>query len=410
MKKKLEDLIRIYQCDHDSYYIIDLENLANDLQLFKNAFRNLDHVISYSYKTNYLKSIIQYLDINQVKSELVSPFEIEIAKKYKINPSSIIYNGPLKDEESISFVLKGEGIVHADSLDDLLLIKNVVRYLENTIQNFKIGVRLSIKDDKLISRFGIEYDKKNFKKILNNLSEINLDFPYSLHFHYPSRDFSSFEYRINKIIETLKEIFDDHGQIPKYVDFGGGFPSKMPDSVLNTFKNNVYLPINNYGEYLLKAINNSNLPNFKLILEPGTAIVANSMYLVGNIKSITNKSNKSYLNTDMTRNLIGGMSNGTSYPIKYVSRFVSKTSDKVKKKYFLAGYTCVEGDLMGDLELDIKPEINDKVILSNIGSYSNVFKSPFIRPDIATYTWDGKKLKCVRRKQLIEDIANLDLI
>ena len=39
---------------------------------------------------------------------------------------------------------------------------------------------------------------------------------------------------------------------------------------------------------------------------------------------------------------------------------------------------------MGDIELESKPEINDKIVMSNIGSYSNVFKSPLICPDIAT--------------------------
>ncbi len=411
MKKKLKDLIRSFQFDHDSYYIIDLENLAEDLKLFKKAFAKLDHSISYSYKTNYLKSIIKYLDENEIKSELVSPFEIEISKNYSINPTSLIYNGPLKDQQSISYVLSGNGLVHADSLDDLILIKDVVKKLEKPSYNYKIGARLSIKNNKLISRFGIEYDRKNFKDIINSLMEINLDFPYSLHFHYPSRDFPSFKYRVNEIIKILKEIFNDYGKIPSHIDFGGGFPSKMPDSLFKNFKDKNYLPISKYGEYIFNAINNSNLPKFKLILEPGTAIVANCMLLVGNVKSITNKSNKSYLNTDITRNLTGGLKNATCYPINHISRLKTKNIEKKdKKKYILAGYTCVEGDLMGYIELESIPEINDKVVLSNIGSYSNVFKSPFIRADIATFAWDGENLECVRRSQSVDDITSLDLI
>ena len=65
---------------------------------------------------------------------------------------------------------------------------------------------------------------------------------------------------------------------------------------------------------------------------------------------------------------------------------------------------------MGEIELDFRPEINDKFILNSIGSYSNVFKSPFIRPDIAVYSWDGSNLDCVRRKQNVSDIVDLDLI
>ena len=81
-----------------------------------------------------------------------------------------------------------------DSLDDLILIKDVVKNAKQ-IYNSKIGVRLSIKDYKLTSRFGIEYDKENFKDILNQLREINLI--YSLHFHYLKR-LHFFKYRIKK--------------------------------------------------------------------------------------------------------------------------------------------------------------------------------------------------------------------
>ena len=69
------------------------------------------------------------------------------------------------------------------------------------------------------------------------------------------------------------------------------------------------------------------MPKFKLILEPGTAIVANSMLLVGNIKSIITKSNKSYLNTDITRNLIGGTII-ICYPVTHISKLRRKNIER----------------------------------------------------------------------------------
>ena len=101
MNNKLKEAISKLTYINDGFYVIDLEILSNELKLFSKAFESIKPIISYSYKTNYLKPIVNYLDRCNVRSEVVSPFEVEITKKYLIDPSLIIYNGPLKDKESI---------------------------------------------------------------------------------------------------------------------------------------------------------------------------------------------------------------------------------------------------------------------------------------------------------------------
>ena len=48
-----------------------------------------------------------------------------------------------------------------------------------------------------------------------------------------------------------------------------------------------------------------------------------------------------------------------------------------------------------------------KLLISSIGSYSTVFKSPFIRGDIALYKWDGNNLILCKRAQNANDIFKL---
>ena len=183
----------------------------------------------------------------------------------------------------------------------------------------------------------------------------------------------------------------------------------MPQSVVKSLQTNDYLPLKIYGKYLDKSINSAGLPKFKVIFEPGTALVANCMHIVGNIKSINFKSGITYLNTDLSRNLLGGLTNNINYPSTFIPIIENENSINLKTEYKLAGYSCVEKDILGDIKINIKPKINDKIVLSNLGSYSNVFKSPFIRPDIAVYSWDGESLNHIRRKQDVHDITKLDL-
>ena len=90
----------------------------------------IDIEIAYSYKTNNLPPLIDYLAKLGCLSEVVSPFEVEIALRLGIPPSQIIYNGPLKDKKSINKVLRGNGLINADSIEDLNLIINQIKEIK----------------------------------------------------------------------------------------------------------------------------------------------------------------------------------------------------------------------------------------------------------------------------------------
>ena len=66
------------------------------MEVLKSIFPK-DSIFAYSYKTNYLKPIIKFLNSQKVLSEVVSPFEVDITKNYGIPPGRIIYNGPIKN-------------------------------------------------------------------------------------------------------------------------------------------------------------------------------------------------------------------------------------------------------------------------------------------------------------------------
>ena len=64
----------------DSYYIVDLIKLKDEVDFFVSTFNNKNDIFSYSYKTNYVKTIVHYLDKRDFLSELVSPFEVDISR------------------------------------------------------------------------------------------------------------------------------------------------------------------------------------------------------------------------------------------------------------------------------------------------------------------------------------------
>ena len=119
IKPKLQEAIKNLNYKNDSFYIFDKDLCIEEINYFKNSFNNYPSFFSYSYKTNYCLPLIKLIDKNDFYSEVVSPFEVDLTRLYGIDPSKIIYNGPVKDFESIKYVFKGGGIINADSLSEL---------------------------------------------------------------------------------------------------------------------------------------------------------------------------------------------------------------------------------------------------------------------------------------------------
>ena len=211
----------------------------------------------------------------------------------------------------------------------------------------RVGVRLSFNDEELFSRFGIEFSKSNFKKILLMTKSVGIKTLSCIHIHYPKRDIDSFYLRIEKLFQILKEIKQDLDLEKVVIDIGGGFPSEMHSQVQNYMLNNNLPNIAEYSLRFKELINKYKFNSLRFFVEPGTALAANCLMMLGNIHSINEKSHGIFLNTDLSRTLLGGLKNEVPYPFV----IINKKSDKEKentfsKKYNLCSYSCVEGDII----------------------------------------------------------------
>ena len=117
----------------------------------------------------------------------------------------------------------------------------------------------------------------------------------------------------------------------------------------------------------------------RLIIEPGSALVANTMKLVTRVIDIKYSRNR-YIAT------LTGSTYNMNPSVRDIRRSIKVYSEEPGKgKYFemldMAGFTCIEGDYLykgytGRLDK------GDFVVFNNVGSYSIVMKPPFILPDI----------------------------
>ena len=399
----LEELSEIYG---ESFYLLDSQRFERNYDKFLKAFRDLylETFIGYSYKTNYIPQLCVLINRKGGYAEVVSEMEFDLAIKLGVSPQKIIFNGPYKNGKTIKKCLLGGGIVNLDSFYEIDIVEKIAQ--DNPEIDMSIGLRCNFDvGDSMPSRFGFDIDREDFYHAFDRLKRLDNIIIKGLHCHFPNRNIESYIIRVDKMLHLSNQLFSSP---PEFIDLGGGFVGKMNNSLKKEFKYSVP----EYQEYaeviatrfrdFYKYLDESEKPN--LLLEPGTALVADTMKFVVKVIDIKTIRNKIIATVSGSKyNIIPTSAGGLNLPIT-----IYQKSEKYYEEYDsvdIAGYTCMENDYLyrgynGSLKR------GDYIVFDNVGSYSIVLKPPFILPNcpIIEYNSEKNSYEIIKRKEETEDI------
>jgi len=399
----LEELNHIYG---ESFYLLDSQKFERNYSEFLKAFRDLypKTFIAYSYKTNYIPKLCALVDRKGGYAEVVSEMEFDLAIKLGVSPQKIIFNGPYKNEKTIKKCLLGGGIVNLDSFYEI---------------DMSIGIRCNIETgDSMTSRFGFDVERDDFYHAFDKLKGIDNISIKGLHCHFPNRNIESFIIRVDKMLHLSNQLFSSP---PEFINIGGGFFGKMNESLKKQF--NCKVP--SYQEYAeviatkfqnyYQELDESVKP--KLFLEPGTALVADTMKFV--VKVVDIKTIRNKIIAMVSGSKFNITSKNINLPITIYRKFERRCYEDVRSlrnfsnelvygpdsSIDIGGYTCMENDYLyrgynGYLK------VGDYIVFDNVGSYSIVLKPPFILPNCAIIEYNAEKKVCeiIKREEETEDI------
>ena len=328
--------------------------------------------------------------------------EYDLALRVGVPSDKIIVNGPYKNKPALEKFLLSGSIVNLDSykeLENLILIAS-----ENKDKELKVCIRCNFEiDNNLISRFGFDVEHSSFNSIFNNINRVNNIKLKGLHCHFPNRDLESFNSRVDKMLLLIDEFFEI---VPEFINIGGGYFGKMNIELSKQF--NIPVPsYNQYGELIAKKVNAhfinlSEAQKPKLFLEPGSALVANSMNFICKVIDVKEIRNKRIAMTTGSKFNMGLLTSKLSMPMKVYSSNINNQflEDKLTD---ISGYTCIESDYLyknfkGSIEID------DFLLFENVGSYSVVFKPPFILPNVPIIEINKVGYSEIKRQETMEDI------
>ncbi|NLH01792.1 MAG: hypothetical protein GX488_07850, partial [Clostridiales bacterium] len=247
----------------------------------------------------------------------------------------------------------------------------------NPGKRLRVGIRCNFGVSGSVSRFGIDTASDEFERVLRRIQSSEGLILSGLHCHFSERGAEAWKSKVAGMLGLvekfgLKEI--------ESVDFGGGFYGEMPDSLKLQFP----CAIPSFEEYaeivalpFAKFAKEYDNPP-KLIIEPGTALAADTMCLATKVVSIKNIRRKTIATLSGSIYNINPAANGKNLPVTVYNRDAS--SAKIYEGADFAGYTCIESDYL-HRNYTGKLAEGDFAVFDNAGSYSIVLKPPFILPN-----------------------------
>jgi diaminopimelate decarboxylase len=397
-----EEIIDLSDNYGDSFYIFYPEKFLSNYHDLLTAFRSIyskTH-IAYSYKTNYMPEICKLVKEEGGWAEVVSEMEYSLASRLGVPSNDIYYNGPYKSDRSLADAVMSGANVNLDSLievDKVLALAN--EFQDRTL---RVGLRCNFDiDSGLVSRFGIDTHGEEFSIALDRLKSagnINL---VGLHCHYPYRQLDTFEKRADAMEDLMSKL-----ELPflEYISFGGGYYGKLPTSLMpGTGKSAP--SFQDYADIIAgRMLKMFPAAGPRLIIEPGSALVADAMSLVAKVISTKSVRGRNIATVAASIYNVNPSVKGINRPIKLLhAKSESAHAAEIQKKWDIVGYTCIEDDCLykeyaGDVH------VGDFLMLDNVGSYSIVFKPPFILPSIPVISISHAKKIQLKRAEKFDDV------
>ena len=386
------------------FYLYSQKRIIDNYRAFDEAFKEIDHLICYSYKANSNLSICKLLKEQDAGADVVSGGELYKALKVGVEPKRIVFSGVGKTREEIEYALKNNILMlNVESIPELELTDEIAGRLK---KKAPIALRINpdidpnthphISTGLAKSKFGIEISKalEVYKKAkeLENIEVLGI------HMHIGSQitELEPFIDSLGKIVELIKEL-EKEGIELRYLDIGGGLGI--------SYKKGEKAPTpKEFAKKLLFLIKGLK---YRIILEPGRAIIGDAGILVTKVLYVKKTSKKNFVIVDAAMNDLIRPSLYNAYheiiPVRPITGHRSPiTAD-------IVGPVCESGDYLAkDREL-AEVKSGDLLAILDAGAYSFSMSSNYnARSKVAEILVEKDKYCIIRKREGYEDLIRTE--
>jgi len=384
-------------------YIYSQKTIERHVMAYKEAFKDINHIVCYAVKANSNLSILRLLKRLGCGADVISGGELFRAIRAGISPKKIVYAGVGKTEEEIREAIKaGILMFNVESPEELKEINRIAGAIKKKAPvALRVNPDIDAKTHPYIStglrkhKFGIPIEEALENYLIASRME-NIEIK-GIHKHIGSQitDVLPFRDALKNILSLVKEL-DSKGIRIRYIDMGGGLgisykdeepphPSELARAV----------------KPLLKGMEAT------LIVEPGRSIIGNAGILVTKVLYHKKTREKNFIIVDAGMNdLIRPTLYGAYHEIVPLRR--QKTERIVAD---IVGPICESGDFFAkDREIEAPPK-GEYLAIMSAGAYGFSMSSNYnSRPRPAEVLVNGKKALLIRKRESYRDLLRHEIL
>lgn len=353
-------IIKVKKLFNMAYYIVHKDILKKNIEKLKKSYldKKLNFELFYSVKTNFSDPVLSTISENGCSYEILSDFEYQKINKYA--PNKLVLNGPCKSLELVKNILNKVQILYfnIDNDTDFEILKKISNCSHKN--KIKVGVRAYINANGIWNRFGYDIESKQFIEMAKKIQLItNLS---GIHFHFSINNFKINNYQL--LFEEIKKFLNQSKINIEFLDIGGGLPAA------NEF-------IYNKDIYeTLPTLIIKFFSDIKIISEAGRNIVSDAVDINAKIISLK-KGNDNKFQINIDTNI---MHFQCFFEKKFWLEYVpTKKWSKKPVEIEICGNSCMQIDKLTDsMMIEQFPQVNDEIIIHNVGAYSYSQAANFI--------------------------------
>lgn len=374
--KGLKNLLIAHKESDDPFYIADLSEIG---RLYAQWEANLNGITPYyAVKCNTDLNLLKRLISLGAGFDCASREEIKLMLSLGVDPEKIIFANTCKPPSHIKFARNnGVNCMTVDNLEELDKIHQIH-------PKAKLIIRIKTDDESSVYPISIKFgvDMQDIPLLLNHAIELGLNM-IGVSFHVGSGCTDPLVFK--SAIRDSRQVFSlayDYGFNFNLLDIGGGF--SCAGLAVATIKFESFTSVIN--ESIKKYF--YDIPNIKLVAEPGRFFAASVFKLVTKVCSRRKKTNNVNEDTEMAYYINDGFfgsfsvtkinpSNPNWTLLRSSKQGITKISEEPTCSSWIWGPTCAPIDVVvRDVSLPIL-EVSDWIIFHNMGAYTSSIATNF---------------------------------
>ncbi|MEJ2397869.1 MAG: diaminopimelate decarboxylase, partial [Gammaproteobacteria bacterium] len=378
-------------------YVYSRATLERHWQAFDQALAGVDHLICYAVKANSNLAVLNVLARLGSGFDIDSVGELERVLAAGGDPARIVFSGVGKRQDEMARALEvGIACFNVESESELHHLNRVAQQVGKTAPvSLRVNPDVDAKTHPYIStglkenKFGIAIDDaERIYQVAAQLPHLQV---HGIDCHIGSQltETRPFVDALNRVLALIDRL--EASAIPiQHLDIGGGLGIRYRDETPPE--------PDQYVQALLGALGQRP---YKILLEPGRAIVGNAGILVTKVEYLKHNADRHFA-------IIDGAMNDLMRPALYDAwqAIVPVNSDSQAQRYSydVVGPVCETGDFLGK-QRELAVAEGDLLAVRSAGAYGFTMSSNYnTRPRAAEVMVDGSTLHLIREHESIAEL------